>query len=349
MKRCCVIALIVLGSTWIARADEVLLTDGSRIVGQVEQLADGKIKIVTDFAGELTIDAAKIKSIATSKPMAVQLKNGERLIGNLSVAPGGEQQISRVSAATQPVPASQVAAIWSPEQDSPELVALKAKVYAKLWSFHAEAGLDGQTGNSEIINFNARANATYKTDMDMLRFYLLGHYARSNGVGSAQQELGGIDFEHDFIPSNWFAWGNLELENNRYADLLLRTSVAAGAGYYFVKEEDLTFKVRGGPGFEHDSYYGGAPAKDTAILELGEFLHWQAAPWVSFEHSIVYYPTLRQLSDYRAVMENGAVIPITRDKAWSIHLGARNEYTSQPVGNFKRLDTFYYINLGLDF
>jgi putative salt-induced outer membrane protein YdiY len=349
MTRWYFMAVVVCGLAGAARADEVLLTDGSKIVGQVEQLADGKIKVMTQFAGELTIDASKVQSITTAKPMAVQLKDGERVIGNLSVTPEGMQQVVRANATTMPVPVPQVTNIWAPEQDSPEVAALKAKVNAKLWSFHAEVGLDGQTGNSEIINFNARAHAIYQTDADMMRLYVLGRYSRNNGVGSAQQELGGIDLEHNFAHSNWFAFGNVELENNRYTDVALRTSIAGGAGYHIVRDEDLTFDVRGGPGFEHDSYYNGAPSKDTAIAELGEFLHWKAEPWISFEHNIVYYPTLRELSDYRIVMENGAVIPISKDKMWNLHLGVRNEYVSQPVLNFKRLDTFYFLNLGVDF
>jgi putative salt-induced outer membrane protein YdiY len=333
----------------MARADEVWLTDGSKIVGQVEQLADGKIQVMTAFAGELTIDAANVKNIVTAKPMAVQTKDGERVIGNLSVAPGGQQQVERANAAAQPVATSQMADIWSPEKDSPELAALKAKVYAKLWSFHAEAGLNGQDGNTELVNFNADVSATYKTDYDRLRFYNLDRYAKSNGVDSAQQILGGIDFEHDFLPTNWFAFGNLELENNRFRDLALRTSIVGGAGYIFVNDKDLSFKVRGGPGFEHDSYLGGVPSKDTAIMELGEFLKWQAEPWIAFEHSIQYYPTFHELSDYRVVMINGLVIPISRDKMWGIHAGVRNEYVSQPPLNFKRLDTFYFLNLSADF
>ena len=280
--------------------------------------------------------------------MTVQYKSGERLIGPLTYTPEHGEGVTRSGAEPSRVDMGQVTAIYPSDEESPEVVALKTKLNAKVWSFHVDLGILGQTGNSEIFGINGHAEAKYKTDVDTLRFYSLGRFSHENGKDTSRDVIGGIDFEHRFT-KRFFAFGHGELENDPFQDLSLRAFVTGGLGYYVIKEPNIEWKVRGGPGYEHDSYYGDTPDKDSAIMELGEFLDWKIVPWLHFVHDIDYFPTFNSLNDYRVVMENAIEVPISKDEAWKLKLGVRNQYVSEPADDTDRLDTWYFLNLGMDF
>ena len=56
--------------------DEVLLKNGSRILGTVISARDGTIVIETDFAGTLTIDSETVDQMRTQGSLVVQLADG---------------------------------------------------------------------------------------------------------------------------------------------------------------------------------------------------------------------------------------------------------------------------------
>ncbi len=93
MRPIWLIAFALLWLPTLAAADEVYFKDGSCVVGQIVQMGYGKLKIKTDFAGELTVDAAKVKGIRTQKPMTVELKNGEHAVASLEYTPVGGQSL----------------------------------------------------------------------------------------------------------------------------------------------------------------------------------------------------------------------------------------------------------------
>ena len=48
-----------------ARADVVETASGARLVGKVTKIADGKIYLTTDYAGDLTIVQSEVSAIST--------------------------------------------------------------------------------------------------------------------------------------------------------------------------------------------------------------------------------------------------------------------------------------------
>lgn len=62
--------------TDVVPLDEVLLNNGSRILGTVISSRDGLIVIETDFAGTLSIDSETVKAMRTQGSLVVQLADG---------------------------------------------------------------------------------------------------------------------------------------------------------------------------------------------------------------------------------------------------------------------------------
>lgn len=339
---CLAVALGMAGTT---RADQVLLLDGTQLVGKIERLGAGKVTIKTDFAGDVTLDVAKVKGIISDEAVNVQLESGDRAVGKLQVSAQGEQVVAGDVVGQKVIPVKSITAVWPRTALSPEAVAAESQ--RAIWKLRLEAGVNGQTGNTESLNFNGRAEANRIAPGDRLSIYGLGRYAKDNGVKSAQEFIGGTKLEVD-VSDRTFVFGRAELETDEFEKLDLRATVVGGLGYFVIKQPVSEFKVRGGAGFVHESFNTGVN-DNKAVLELGEEYRRQVSSWLQFVHSVTVYPSLQDVADFRAIMENAGEFPITPDKAWKIKIGIRNQYDSDPEPGTEYLDTFYFGNVAVDF
>ena len=66
--------------------DEVLLTNGTKLIGNVEELSKGLLTMETDFAGRLQINISKLVGITADRKLTVALKAGERATGTSVMA-----------------------------------------------------------------------------------------------------------------------------------------------------------------------------------------------------------------------------------------------------------------------
>ena len=63
----------------LAIADEVLISDGSRLIGKVVRHDTEVLKLKTSFAGTLEIDWAEVKEVILSEPGTVLLADDQTL------------------------------------------------------------------------------------------------------------------------------------------------------------------------------------------------------------------------------------------------------------------------------
>ncbi len=63
----------------LASADEVLINDGSRLIGEVVRHDTGVLKLKTSFAGTLEIDWAEVREVIFSEPVTVLLADDQTL------------------------------------------------------------------------------------------------------------------------------------------------------------------------------------------------------------------------------------------------------------------------------
>ncbi len=348
LRRSTAMTVLIALAASAALADEIILANGSRIVGQVVKLADGKLVVATDFAGEVPIDMSEVKGLSTEKPLTIRLAGGEQVVGTLTfVAPAGQRIAGEKLPAGEIAPAD-LTAIWTMGADSPEVAAAKAKAAAARpkWTAKLEAGVDVETGNTERVVANGRFELRRTTARDRLLMYARGRYARDAGVESAREILGGAHLEVD-VDTNWFAFGSLELEHDRFEDLDLRTTASGGVGYFVLREPAHELKVRGGVGFLHESFTGGTN-NSQATAEIGLDYRKEFTPWLSFTHSTTWYPTFEDFGDFRLLMENAAEIPLSDDRSWKLKLGVRSRYDATPQPGIERLDTYYFLNVVVD-
>ncbi|MFH1749015.1 MAG: DUF481 domain-containing protein [Planctomycetota bacterium] len=349
--------IVILGLLLVTpgTADVVTLTDGSRLLGQVERLGEGKLVLVTKFAGTLEIDAAMIASIQTDQPVNVGMDSGDRLVGPVEWKHEIDRAVVRTEMGGVPVNVSRITDIWPRDGKSPEVIAMEAQV-AKAreeaeaargkWSATLEAGLLCKEGNTDVFNARGRAELRRQSSDDLLKFYVSGEYAEENDERNTSEVKGGAYYEYLFTP-RWFAYGRMDLEYDEFENLDFRFSSAVGAGYYWIKKPEHELKTRAGIGYLHESYMDGI-TRDAAQAEVGLDYRVDIAPWVQFVHGTIWYPTFDSLQDYRLVSDSALLFPLGGSDVWKLKLGALFEYDSIPNPGYERLDQTYYANILLD-
>jgi len=333
-----------------ATADVVTTCDGSRIVGTVERLAEGKLVIETEIAGRLEIDASKITGITTDQAVSVAMASGDTLVGKLDASSEGDTIVVHSEVGDVSIPASKVTLLWPEGAESPEVVAIREKADAELqavkpkWSAKLEGGVTREEGNSDTLKGRGRFDLRRKTTDDLLHFYLAGRYSEENDVRSTNEYFGGVRYENS-LTERWFWYVRTELEYDEFEDIDLRATAAAGGGYYWLKKPEHELKTNLGLGYRHETYSDDRTV-DQAVLDLGLDYRLDIAPWAQFTHSAVYTPDFEDFADYRLKFDTALLIPF-KDDRWAWKVGMQNDYNSRPQSGLDRLDNTYYTSIVL--
>lgn len=335
-----------------AVADVITLTDGSRLVGKVERMEDGKLTLVTEFAGTLTVESAQVQSIQIDEPVNVGMDTGDRLVGPVEWNATVDHAVVQTEMGGVPIDVARVNAIWPKGGESPEARIMREQVEQERitlkeargkWTLVVEAGVNYTNGNSDTMDARGAITLQHKTADDLLKFYVSGTYAEENQVRSESEAKWGAYYEN-LISKRWFAYAASDFEYDEFENLNLRAILRGGAGYYWIKTDPHELKTRGGIGFQHESYMDDT-SSNAALVDLGVDWRIDIAPWLQFVHGTTYYPTFNGLDDFRLVSDNALLIPLDGKKIWKLKLGALWEYDSKPDGTRKRLDETYYANI----
>jgi small nuclear ribonucleoprotein (snRNP)-like protein len=68
----------------VTRADQIELKNGDRLTGTIVKSDQKELVVSTDYAGRLTIDWAAVKSLSSTTPLDVQMKDGRVLRGSVA-------------------------------------------------------------------------------------------------------------------------------------------------------------------------------------------------------------------------------------------------------------------------
>jgi putative salt-induced outer membrane protein len=331
-------------------ADEVLITDGSRIVGTIERLDDQKLILLTDFAGKLEIARAKVVSVRTETPVNVAFASGDRLVGPVRWAQDPEQPVVDTALGPIAVAPSAITAVWPVGAESPETVAAAVEAerqvarYKPKWTATLEGGATRTEGNTDTLVGRGRFDLNRKTEIDLLSFYAQADYAEENKSRTRNEYLAGSRYQ-SAITERWYWYARSELEFDEFEDLDLRATMAAGLGYYWIKQTAHEFKTELGAGYRHEAYENG-DTSDDMILDLAGHYRLDLADWVRFTHSTVYSPNIEEFSDYRLRLDTAFLFPLEKEYL-SIKVGMKNEYNSRPQPGRDRLDNTYYASVVL--
>jgi putative salt-induced outer membrane protein YdiY len=311
-----------------ALADKVVLDNGDTLSGTVVKLQGGKLTLKTDYAGSVDIEASKVRSIVTDEPVEVHTTSGEILRGKLQVVEPGKLTVepSPERAATA-VDLNSVAAINPPPQG--------------VWTGSVTVGGNLQSGNTDRASASVGAAAERKTERDRFSLGFLYNYGEENDQLTVRNTYASAKYDY-FFSKKLYGYLGLELLNDQFQDIDLRTTVGPGIGYQIWDDPIKALAFEGGVSYVSENMRVG-PDNDYFAARLGLNLRYNLFKFVVFTNRLLYYPSLEESSTY--TLRNEAALTSPLGAQWALKLANIYQYNSAPSPGLGKTDSQWILGL----
>ena len=314
-------------------ADEVILKDGSRIVGIVNNLTDGALHISGGSAGTVQIPFANVQSLTTAGDKQVVLADGTKMIARFASSQDGQVQIVSATG-TESVSLARVTAIDPPDK--------------KAVTHSGNVGMSAKVtdGNTHTKKVSSSAEYVRRAENNRTTVNAEWNYAENEGILSERNTSGRAKYDH-FFSERLFAYGNFSLRGDEFADLNLRTTLGAGVGYQFIENETYKFYEEFGVSY-FDEDFDNSPDQDFASSRFSGKFDWVITPdKVTFFHFHEVFWGLEDSDDLLVDTSTGVRLTVIDNFFASFQINYK--YDNTPAAGTTRGDAEYLLGLGYSY
>tara|TARA_R110002072_G_scaffold78569_3_gene182073 strand:- start:148 stop:1191 length:1044 start_codon:yes stop_codon:yes gene_type:complete len=324
-------SLSVQAETVTPTDDEIVLKNGSRLIGTVMVAKDGLVTLKTDFAGTLSISMDQIVSVNTRNPVVVLLAD-ETVLHPTSLIINQENLVLPDSAQTYPLEDLQAV--------NPEPWELGD---GYRWTGSISFAWALQRGNTDSDELNFKLDPVWRSKRDRYTLNWSGEQDETNGVESADNWLliGKYDY---FLADPNFVGLVVNAKKDKFQDLEIRYLIGPYFGSQFYDKP--VFSLSGEIGFSYvteeyiaaeEQQYG---ASIWSLNATSNYLGGKSALY--FDQTGIW--NLKDTSDVILNTTFGLSFPLM----WDLEASAEMlfEYDSGAVEGVDDLDQTYNIRLG---
>ena len=302
-------AIIVVSLIKTIHADEVIMKNGSRLIGTVISMESGTLVFKTSFAGNITINWEHVDRLTTEKPVEISLDDKKVLKGQAVEADEGTLVLKpEEGPATAPISLADVKTLQPPKPPPS-------------WEFDGRISLAAsyEEGNTEKDKFNLDGEMTLSKYPHSFKTYFEASLEKNLNETTEDKSHFTLAYER-FITDKWYVFilGNTERDN--FADLSQFISFSAGPGYHFFKSDEKNLSIGVSPGYVSEKY-----SRAQESLDGQDHREYAAAIWtVNFDmylfdrkiqpfHRNFGVLSLEDSSVWRLRTRTGVRVPLVRN------------------------------------
>lgn len=212
-------ALLAASPALALKTDVVVLKNGDRITGEVQQLERGRLRLSTDDIGTLEIEWDETASVSAAAPFDVDDLDGRRYLGSL--VPG--------------TIAGQMLIVWKGQTETVELssVIRMRRLDVSFWK-RLDGSLDvgaSYTSASELFALDFASRVGIERPGYEINADASATLTAQTGVDDTRRGLASLSYARRF-ENRWVALLKAQVEQNRELGFDLRSSGQAGGGKY---------------------------------------------------------------------------------------------------------------------
>ena len=354
MKRFLLLSLIATLFAIPGKSEVVHLKNGDQVTGDWERVQDNAIVSKTQSLGEVQIPLDKVESVTFTQPGVVLLKNGTTVEGNLTLQAGGNWEVETASG-KQEVNSQSLAIIYPAKTYHEKRYGAKRR----LWQGWRGAGALGYSlvrGDENAKTLNANLNLSRRIPAlpelgQRARTNIFGNliFANTQNMGgptvSANSFTAGIRQDINFTASNFF-FLLAQADSSQPQSLKLRQTYGAGLGRDIFKRPK--FDLQGIAGATYvDEHFAGTVVRINTDALFGEKIHWSVTKWLAFDHTLSYFPTFSDWSNYRIDALTGFSTQVS--KRISFNISYADHYLSNPLPGHRKNELILTTGLGVNF
>jgi putative salt-induced outer membrane protein YdiY len=232
----------IITTTFPAMADELHLSNGDVITGQLIRMQENQLFFKTTYAGEIKVNWSEVTNLSTDDPITVIFNDGKVVSGISQKAPFNMMQLeTEKREAPSEYKLLEVAAINPKKKPAVKITA------------RTNVGLTQEKGNTDKDRY--RLDGEFVARSEKNRYTLLGEFNKEKAKGDTTVEnwlaFGRYSY---FLTQKWFLYAQGLFEHDQFADLDLRSTVGIGPGYQFFESEALNLSVSAGPAWVDEDY-----------------------------------------------------------------------------------------------
>ncbi|MDZ7590621.1 MAG: DUF481 domain-containing protein [Rubrivivax sp.] len=221
------------------------------------------------------------------------------------------------------------------------------------WRGSLGLGASLSSGNTDASSISLTGDAVRATEQDRTSLYLNGQYASSEGEATSENTRLGGRYDWNLGP-DYFAFGSLGLENNRFSNVKLRGQVAVGPGWHVIQSPRTTFDVFAGFSYTAESYYDPMfidgqlrESYNYPGLMLGEESSHTLTENTDFRQRLTVVPNLSNTGEYRANWNAG--LAVAMNETLNLTVGFTYAYNSEPGPKRETTDTTLTAGIAVKF
>ncbi len=243
----CAVLFTLAGTAWAEEqvsSDEILLANGSKIIGKVVGVREGTIKIDTDFAGTLEIPVDQVASVQTSEAVVMQMAD-ESLIEGQTLVIAEDQLVLADANGAEESRALDELLIVNPE---PWEI---GQGYD--WTGLVNFAFAVERGNSDTDELDYKLESIWRSDDDRYTVKLNGEVDEANDQKNAENWtiIGKYDYFFDG-PTYWGA--SAYAESDEFADLDLRYYIGPYIGREFLTDPMFSLSAEVGVSYVNEDF-----------------------------------------------------------------------------------------------
>ena len=316
-----------------AGAAEVLLRDGSVVIGTILSLADGEDLIVdTEYMDEVTIEWEAVEEIRATQIIEVELFNGQRLFGEIVVNEDGVT-----------ITADDSSVLLQPEQ-----IFAFAEVNETFWeglSVYTDLGMNLVRGNNEVTQLSFGAGVGYDgTDFETSIDGTVIINEQNEGQDLRRMTLNG-NYTYR-LRNNWQVTGLGSFESDDQQGLDLRTLAGAALGKRLVNRRTWRFDLFGGLAMNVEEFEGQSRTESLEGL-IAAVYRLRARRGIDIDASLVVLPNL-EVSD-RVRLQFDGTLSMDLIKDLDFKLTVYNRFDSKPPLENDKNDTGITVGLSWEY
>ena len=318
-------------------ADELLMRDGSRLLGKVVKREGGTLDFETSYAGVIKVKWDEVSELHTDEPMKLMLKDESTLTAqHIKNTEAGILLDDNIEAdqSTETLAQSELEYINPDPWRTGEGYKLDG---------HINFALSKERGNTDKDEIDADADLTWRLRHD--RFRMFGELERDRSNNKKTKDKWKLDNSYDhFFTRKWYAGAYLGFEHDQFADLNLRSVVGPKVGYQWFESKEMNLSTEAGPMYV-DEDFDNDPDDDYLALGWGiNFDRYVFGEFMQFYHRQNGLWSMDDTSDFVWNTWTGLRFPLVLGIVASTEMQV--EYDSGAAKDADDLDTTYTLKLG---
>ncbi len=213
------------------------------------------------------------------------------------------------------------------------------------WDARFKAGIDGTAGNNQRFTTRLGLDVDHKdprfvwsSQLDYVVTTSAGRQIENEAIWDGRFERLTKD-----TPTGWFIHSNVEYD--RFTAFDVRVTLDGGLSYYFVRDDDLSFKARVAGGTSRE--IGVPQAEFIPEFSYGLELQWKPHKRYQLKAKTDVFSDVRDLSDFRATTRATWRVQVDSSDRVGLQFELLNRYDSTPNGK-KKYDLTYSVQLVWD-